>query len=260
MISYHADTANIGNARAYARGFVAVDTDDVERIAKCIGRFAWSCCVFAGGHRHKESFLAANWIGLDFDSGDMTLDQARRVFCDCIHVIGVTKSHGLVKGGVTADRFRVVLKLTDVVHDMETYRATVRHYVSKYDSDAAAADAARFFWPCRAVVSTSGDGYCQEIVVPETPPAHEQATLDDGELTPFALYYLSNTIPVGERNGAAWRVLKDLMRAGYSTHQAITIVLESPTYRHTTLTRELRDEFDEIVRSAERSLKEKADV
>ncbi len=258
MISYHGNIASIGDGKRYARDYLFVDTDDVDFMARLISRHAWSCCRYQDGHRREANFLGANWLGLDFDNGAISLDQAQNIFCDSVHIIGTTRSHRKDKKGVVVDRFRVILKLATTVEDLHTYRATAAWYINKYDCDQSAKDAARFFWPCQEIVSKSQDGYCQDVYLPPPEVAYEPVAFAAGELSAFALYFIRNHVAVGSRRQACWKFAKDLYRAGFDSDQIYRALLSSATYRNMTACPDLKEELTGIISCAEKSLKREA--
>lgn len=231
MISFHRDIGRIGNEKTYYRGFQWVEVADFQRLAKAINCFAWSPCRWAAGRRASEHFREARLIGLDFDSGTMTLEQAQKNFCDSAHIIGTTKSHRKMKGGVVADRFRVVLRLTEPVTSLATYRATVAHYIEKYDCDSACKDGARFFWPCMDIVSIEETGYDQEIIQPPPPrPTRENVYRKYGIVRRRSLAVLHNGFVEGNRNNDWFMVAKDLYDAGRSEADIWTLIAHAPPY------------------------------
>ena len=107
-------------------------------------------------------------IALDFDNGEYTLAQAINDFCDQVHIIGTTKSHQIAKGNAPAcDRFRLVLRLTEPITDVMQYKATITPLVERHSADKASVDGARYFFPCKQIVSIVTEGY---TVDPEPPP------------------------------------------------------------------------------------------
>lgn len=235
VISWHPNTIAIGNGKAFAKGWLSANVSEPERIAECIARFAWSPCTFKDGHRREQNFLAADLIALDFDDGATSLSEAVRIFCDSMHVVGTTRNHRKNKGGIIADRFRVVLWLEQVVTDLATYRASVAHYVRQYDTDPAAVDGARLFWPCSEIVSICSEGYRQEVVA--APPAPQRKRAEryarDGAIRPRTLGMLRTVVAVGERNRFCFQAAKDLCDAGYTAEEIYDLIIDSETYRGT---------------------------
>lgn len=231
MISFHRDTANIGNERAYFRDFEWADVADFHRLARAVSTFVWSPCRWVDGRRLADNFLEARLIGLDFDNGAMTVDQALRVFCDSAHIIGVTKSHQKEKGGRVCDRFRVVLRLDRPVTDVRVYRSTVSYYIDKYDCDSACKDGARFFWPCARIISIEEDGYDQELKNPPPQKApRENLYRKYGVIRRRTIAVLTNGFVKGSRNADWFMVAKDLLDAGRSEAEVLALITAAPPY------------------------------
>ena len=248
MISVHRDQKNIGNAKRYAREFHWVELVDMTSVADAISRVAWSPCRWRDGARRRENFLEAQLVGLDFDDGMMTLEEARNVFCDSAHVIGTTKSHRLEKGGIVADRFRVVLQLEHKVVCAETYRATVGHLIRKYDCDSACADAGRFFWPCREIVSVATQGYAHEIVEPPAIRPAPRRYREFGVVRRRTIMALARPFAINTKNGSCFTAAKDLYDAGWGEDEIFHAIVNSPTYGG-IVGRELADEIWGCIRS-----------
>ncbi len=237
MISYHPNTANIGLKDRYAHGFRAVDTDDVERIAIAMCGFVISPIAFRDGHRHGDNFLSANWIGLDFDEGP-TLDEMTRLVCDVTHVIGTTKSHQIAKGKHPAcDRFRVFLKLPRAITCAKEYKDILRFYVDRYESDTACIDAARFFWPCKQIISCwdggDGDEYTIDIKKKEVSKGGKSYfdLSTDGTKTlppPWVRHWLEFGAPQGQKNNTCLKIGIWLTRCGYSHQEIVDAIMQSP--------------------------------
>lgn len=255
-LSRHTDVENLGRGFNYKKGWEPF-TAPMHAVASTASRFAWSPCQWFGGHRLTANFGRANLVALDFDSGEMTLEHAHRIFCDSVHVIGTTKSHRKDKGGIACDRFRVILALDHEVTDAGTFAATARFYALKYDADTQAADAARFFWPCHTIVSVNDDpdAYRQEIIRPDPtdrgPPP--QRYRQSGVVRRRSHSLLSQPIPSGQRNNFCFTVSKDLYDAGYTYDEIYRIIVSSPTYQG-SVSPPVSREIDECIRSAIKSV------
>lgn len=240
MISYHPVKGE--PAYFYHAGFLVADTNDVSRLAKCASMFSWSPCVWKNGRRISSGFVLADWVGLDFDDGQMTLDQALRSFSDMIHIIGTTKSHMLPKGEKPpCDRFRVILKLTERCTDTAIYGATMTHLIANYAIDVATRDPARFFWPCTRIVSVSDEGYTQDLVsAPTVDVARENARRHFAK-TQYQRFkklppWLSDFIEKGKvcrvgRNQTVYAAAVELGNLGFSEADALTLIEKAPIDR-----------------------------
>lgn len=255
-ISYFPGRADAPSAAHYTRGFKVADTDDPARLAKGISSLVWSPCVWLQGHRTQLNFEFADWCVLDFDNGELTLEQAIQNFCDCVHVIGTTRNHQRVKGGKPAvDRFRVMLKFDERIDNLRLYRYQMFVASRHWPCDPACKDGARFFFPCTDIVSVSADGYTHEIDqdIPESfdrAPPSVRRDIAAGVVPRSVQRSLNCVIPVGERNTAVYGIAKDLRRCGFEAGTILHMILKSATYRETIVSPKLLKEINETVASA----------
>lgn len=147
----------------FSMGFVSSDSEDIKIISRIICKKTWSPCLFKDGKRTERNFVAANFAALDFDSPETPLADIHRRICDMTHILGTTKSHQKEKNGVICDRFRLLLKFEKPIENIFTYRKTMKKLIDHYGSDKACVDGARFFWPCKEILSIEECGYLQEV-------------------------------------------------------------------------------------------------
>ena len=226
MISWHPRPFT-GDAKAYADGWRTVDTMDVERLAKCLTRYVWSGIAWRGGVRRHANFHASYWCVYDFETPHFPLKKALKVFADCVHVIGTTKSHGTDKLGIgrPIDCFRVAVPWEHPVTDLRTHHYNMGRLVEGYPLDTACKDGARLYYPCREVVSVNADGYVQEVK--EAPPPRPPPYLPPGVIPVWANIMLEQGMPVGRRNILTFRVAKDLIRSGATPGEALERIRRS---------------------------------
>lgn len=229
------------------------DVTDMERIAKCITRFAWSPCLYKDGHRHETCFIGSYWCAYDFDDGEFTIADAVNTFADMRHVIGTTKTHQQWKTTASGrkmapcDRFRVVIPWDEPIKDLRTYRFNMTLQRDRYDMDRSCIDGARLFWPCVEIVSINNDeadgefAYAREVRL-DVPDDFESLGSDhertrsrfvrNGMLPTWAARWLySEVIPVGRRNTTVYGLAKDLALAGFDQDTIVAKILACPTYR-----------------------------
>ncbi len=169
MISYHTRPApprerKREEAKFFTSGFITehTDTKDYYEIAEALRLYVCACGIFKNGYRAEKNFLFADWIGFDFDSGEMALAQAtEEVFTDYIHIIGITMSHQTEPEW--RDKFRVLIPLEERITDFKLFRHQIALGMDKWPCDPQCKDAARFFYPCRHIVSINHEGYSWEI-------------------------------------------------------------------------------------------------
>lgn len=228
MFSVHPNRKNIGTEAFYAKGWVSYKSNNTVDVALVARSFCVSPITWKDGWRGKKRFLAANWIGLDFDTGT-SLADATEAFGGITHVIGTTKHHGIAKGDSPAcDRFRVFARLQREVTDVEEYEATVRHYAQKHKADLAAVDAARKFNPCKEIVSI-----CDGIFLPlaaKRPERPLKCVIEDRKIPAWILRLLQNGVdgPNVSRNTTCYKIGLHLTRAKYSIREIADLIMDSP--------------------------------
>lgn len=148
----------------FTAGFQTANVETAAQFAKCMSAYAWSNCVWDGGYRVKKGFIGASWFALDFDSPEMTLEEAKRTFCDMTHVIGTTRNHQKEKDGIKCDRFRVVIKAERIMRDVNEYEFNMRKMTDRYPIDRACVDGARHYFKCSDIVQIVDDGYPEEVL------------------------------------------------------------------------------------------------
>lgn len=255
MISYHPAKPNGHNASVFTRGFKAVDTENsVYRFASCMRRFVWSPCIWKSGIRREANFLGAAWAVLDYDNGELTLEDAMRKFCDMEHVIGTTKSHRKEKNGVVCDRFRVAIRFDKPITKIRVFRFNMWQLLKRQDeADQACKDGARFFYPCTKIVSLGCDGLLEEVTeeVPQWFEHHTPPSVIRDRMQPdsWTKKQLSSVIPRGKRNTAIYGIAKDLTFVGLTESEILAVILKSPTYVSMAIDADLLREITGTMRS-----------
>lgn len=229
----------------YVSGYRFVDTKDMHRIAKCISMFAWTPAKLAYDHRSEKNFDGADLAVLDFDNPvgepSTSIEQAvDNLFCDVKHVIATTKSHRVKskKNPNAADRFRVVIPLSEIVRDVRSYRYQLYHLNRHFDgADSQCIDACRYFDPCTTVISVNDDGYCQDVL--EVPDNFEK--IDNAYVATHAKAGLWTTrmirlltkekFPRNHYNNFIFGLSKDLYLYGNTQEDVFDLIINSPTYR-----------------------------
>lgn len=167
----------------YRKGCEVFDWDDV--MAEMITNYAWSPIVFKDGICLEANFLYADYLALDFDSGEPSLKSVEKSWCDTAHIIGTTQNHQRIKHKgepgkeqAPCDRFRLVIKITSRCENVEDFKWTAKKLARECGADTSATCAARYFKPCREIISNTmgeSDMLTQGImlkpyVVPVPPP------------------------------------------------------------------------------------------
>lgn len=271
------NTRDLGKKNMYARNWRGTYLNTAEEISKLVTKYATGTCMWAKGHRLKVNFVCANWLGLDFDDG-LTLQEGLDIFQGCTHVIGTTKSHRIVKNDVIRDRFRVFLKFKETCKSVDYYEYTVKRYVDAYKADKAAIDGARFFWPCKEIISVNDDLPCIEYLVGKNPSArnknknnsaNQKAKSNTKFKQSYIQYYLDHNqkfpndkiIPLSaqtmldegcgsiSRNKSSYVVAKKLIDVGFSHSEIVDLIKNSRIPRCGDHSFD-NDEIEEVVTNA----------
>lgn len=235
---YHNDINNIGEGSYYAKHWKGSKANSADEIAKLVSTCANSPCMWAYGIRKKRNFVKADWLGLDFDEG-MSLKDAVIEFEPFLHVIGTTKSHQIDKGGITCDRFRVFLKFATPCSNAKDYEHTVKTWVNETKADKACVDAARYFWPCKEIVSIKPYGDLIGVFkAPELPPktrqnfankrkAYETHHKKNGTYPSWIDGKLEGGCGLGMRNKTTYMIAAELSKLGFGKDKIVDMIEQS---------------------------------
>lgn len=234
MLSFHSESIYSPPRTPYTRGFSRCAGEDLDIFAKIISRYTWSSILWRGGHRLGSNFEASYYLALDCESRDYPLKAALEDFRNMRHIIGTTQNHGRLKDGEVKDRFRVLIPWSAPITERAVYSHNMIAVMKRYDCDAACKDLARQFYKCRDIVSINENGDLFEVAaLPQRQTDHFEKQREYGRLGylgRFAKIFLTEEIPLGQRNGACYRMGCELARAGVTYEDAIDRVLNSPTY------------------------------
>ena len=268
LVSWHPRGVNLARVReddsvaADYRKNYRISLVDLGELANIVCYRAWAPIVWLEGTCLSSNFIASHWMALDFENQNYTLKQALKDWSDSPHVIGLTKSHGFAKVKDPAmDRFRIIVPLEKPILDVNTYEFNVGQLIKRYHADETCVDGARFFFPCREIVSVNLDGYLQPVLT-YTPPekikvntAHliEQRRALFGKALPR---WVSDFVKHGKmppfhrlrhsRKWVCWAVGRELLKLGWSRPEIESLLHEAQFDR----TRFHPKEIDQAVKSA----------
>lgn len=202
--------------------FESIEAGSLDNLKTIITTQDYSLGRFKGSKRNLANFESAEAIGLDFDDG-MSLAEAKEAFKDYSHIIATTKSHGIEKNGKVADRFRVILKLSEPIKDVATFEATWHDLARKFPAcDRACKDASRFFYPSKSIESYSTTGL---KVSPVAPPEVVPWTPVDvpvlpewskGKLAKRTRDFLANGAEAGQKHNELYFSARDANQNNYT--------------------------------------------
>lgn len=174
-ISYHKNPRT-NEPWGFESGFHQASINDLNRVVNCLLNLVWSPITWIGGIRRAENFNFSDWCALDFENPEYSLSQAQKDFCDCTHIIGTTENHQKSKGDASPmDRFRVVIPWSMRITNLACYTYNVSNQIKIKGADQNCADGARYFKPCKDIVSVSSDGFYMDVLT-DVPPYYKQMT------------------------------------------------------------------------------------
>jgi hypothetical protein len=153
-----------------------------QDLHKIVLHKAWSPILFKDNYRLRRNFDSADLLALDFDSGEWTLEDAKKwvIENDFAAMIATTKSHQKVKGnGFICDRFRIIIRSSAPVYDSESYEYTMKTLINSVPADKSCKDAARFFYPCASMfLQTNGENRFNWLTCPIEESASVKSTVN----------------------------------------------------------------------------------
>ena len=206
--------------------FSPTHVETPDELAKIICNGRYSPIVYKNNKRHQSNFDYADIVALDFD-GDLSLKEARLQFKAYTHIIAPTKSHQKEKNGIVADRFRVVLFLSERITDLQVYRNTVIGLLRMFpQADPQCKDGARYFEPSNAVISKKTDGKLVNPINITVLPVEKTNVSNDlkGELAALTYEFLTFGAPEGTWNRRLHKAAVDFHEQGYSKTEAIDLL------------------------------------
>jgi hypothetical protein len=235
--------------------FRATEVPSFEKLAELICKLPYSLGTFRNDYRNKENFIQTQAIGLDFDDG-MTLTEAEENFKDFIHIIAPTRSHRTEKNGKVADRFRVILLLSEPITDSEIFESTWFSLAEKWPNlDRACKDASRYFFPSSHVHSIKADGFLVDVVHPvktkaEPDEAQFYAPGQRGKLGAETCKLLIEGAENGGRNHAVFKAAKDYQQNLYTLEEAVSEITQALEDNGTIASDFTAAEVEAAIRSA----------
>lgn len=200
---------------------------DIYDLAAIVTSQNWSPGEFNEGRRTNGTFKKTSLFALDIDEG-CSLAAAKEIFKDYKHVIATSKSHQKSKGGVVADRFRVVLFLDRPINSDGEYKATFALLKKQYPFiDEACKDAARYFYPAPKVVSINSKGDTVPAQEARELPTFERVEAPDGErgeLWKSTYKFLAEGAAPGHRHSELVKAAGNMLEQGYTTDEIKTKV------------------------------------
>lgn len=142
-----------------------VEYDSVDTLAAVVSSESWAPGAFTNGKRLINNLSSIDLLVLDIDDR-CSIEEAKEKFKDYKHIIATSRNHQKEKNGVTCDRFRVILFLSDQLTTDRDFKATWHRAKRLWPFiDAACKDSSRFFYASPGVVSINRTGRLFDVSV-----------------------------------------------------------------------------------------------
>ncbi len=256
MLSYHIKSASQRFNPEISHGFSVYKGESALALQAILCTYIWSPINWKNGVRSTSNFVSSDFIGLDFENPDVSLHDIDQHFEDYWRIIGTTRNHQKWKGSeIPRDRFRVLLKWDRTIHLYDEYAYNVENLINQLGADKSCKDGARIFFPCSEIICAETDPSLppypvQQFTGTSTKSEKIQKYLERsafhnsyGRMSSYALRWLCNEIPEGERNPTCHRLGCELLRAGIDYEDAVLRILRSPTYYMKPISPELLKEI-----------------
>lgn len=228
----------VTSSRKYGEGFAPIEVKTMSAVAKVATKkdMNWSCGVYEDNHRHLDNFLEANLIGLDIDNDGkedetMSLEEAKEIFSEYVHLIITSRSHQKEKEGRITDRFRVVLKLSKPITTTDEFYATWQHLKNKWPAiDNKCKDPTRMWFCGGTVVTKSEQGHLIDPVEAMPKEEYEPLALDTsvrGKPSALTVDFIINGAPKDTRHDRLYKAARDLHEQGYGYDKAVEVLAPS---------------------------------
>ena len=214
----------------YPTHFKCIEVRTAKDLASIMTSAVWSPICWINNQRKSDDFYCSDFLVLDYDDGDITLEEAVAWAQKYCHVIGTTKNHQKEKNGVVCDRFRVAVPWETRIEDLNTYRQNMERILSNMGSDQACKDGGRLYQPCTKIVSI-GPGEKAKWWPYEAPkprdlsPSYYELTKT---IPPWLQDMMVTQPPEGMRNKTAYKIAYYLARYGFSEQECRSAVFSAP--------------------------------
>lgn len=223
--------------------FQRTDVRSLSEAQQYILKYAWSPCVWDGNIRAKSRFAFSDFCALDFDDGKWNIQDAASMLTqnNLCGFVGTTKSHGVDKGGVTCDRFRIVMPWASRITCAKTYEQNMARLVEHMPADRAAKDAARFFWACTAVVFYRPGVKLDWVPLKTALPKYRELTKH--RIVPPGILTKLRATGAGNRNNMVYWTAKRLKECGLSVDEAEKVIADNIALDRVELARSVLSAF-----------------
>lgn len=194
----------------------------------------WAGIAWKNNERSTDNFESCQLCVLDFDDGKTTMagftDKLKRL--GYWHVVGPSKSHLKEKNGIVCERFRAVLRFSEVIRDADQYRQNMKRIQTHFSSDWQATGPHMKFAPCTDIYSFNCTPDLVSIKVkakvnyPTYKSADDFVSYGTKEVPPWVPDMLRSA-DKGQRNITVFKASAVLKKRKFSESEVLGLVVQS---------------------------------
>lgn len=184
---------------------------------------AWSPIIWKDGERRSSNFIESHFLALDFDQpGDESMLEINDSLKDFKRIIATTKSHGKDKGGITCDRFRLILPFDKPITNVDEYIYNVKLAMKRFShADKSCFDAGRFFFPSNKIIVIDRESQYTWETKPYIPITNITTTplyqpIKTRTLNTFTKSFINYGIYYDSRNLTTFKCALDMFQADFT--------------------------------------------
>lgn len=204
----------------YHKGFSILH--NMSLLGDTILNGVWSPIIWKDGERRSSNFIEAHFLALDFDQpGEESMLDINDSLKDFKRIIATTKSHGKDKGGITCDRFRLVLPFDKPITNVDEYIYNIKLAMKRFPhADKSCSDAGRFFFPSKEIVVIDRESeytWEKKLYTPATSyttPIHH--ITKTRTLNSFTKSFINYGTYYDSRNVTTFRCALDMFKADFT--------------------------------------------
>ena len=227
--------------------FTPAEVGDLAELSKLVTQHDWSGNVYKDNYRNVKNFIATKIMALDIDNQDAsniyTMEDAKNAYQKYAHVILPTRSHMKDKNGVVAPRFRIIFELTELITNVQDYKATYLSLLATCPAaDSQTVDAGRFWYASTGVfhINSGEKWFVKKYVKPTLKVVENDLPELRGQASSLTANFLVFGAEAGTRNGRLFKAAKDLQEQGYSRDETVKLIQNmidnGGSWGHTELT------------------------
>lgn len=234
FFNIHPNQKDLGNHALYSKGWSVKMFNSIGALAEMCTSHLNAPVIWSCGVRKQANFIYADFVVVDVDDDSkMSLDAAIERYSRFVHVIGTTKSDGLLKGNRIGARYRIFVAAEKRITSPVDYRNLCLQEAHLCGGDWQASCPAQQFMPLKRIVSYAeiGRRLPNEIKFASKRVEMSVGSCSTGgfkkEIPRYIQRWLEGEVSIGQRNLTVFKAACGLKKRNFSEDEILEIVLSS---------------------------------